>query len=160
VRWVSEGKRRFLLFGDRLPSAIPNPTFNPVVKPGSQPQLLKELEAGGRPNLDIGRALEARPPVARADQRHRASGSSGELRYEPVDVHLVVLMSAQAPTAPSTTSRTRSTESPSRMQMAKVWSPVAARIGTSRSSDVCKRCCGRAEDARGRCVAQVWLPPA
>lgn len=50
VRWVSEGKRRYLLFGDRLPSAIPNTTFNPVVKPGSHHKLLKELEAGGRPN--------------------------------------------------------------------------------------------------------------
>jgi predicted TIM-barrel fold metal-dependent hydrolase len=50
VRWVSEGKRRYLLFGDRLPSAIQNATFTPVVKPGSLHLLLKELEAGGRPN--------------------------------------------------------------------------------------------------------------
>jgi hypothetical protein len=54
VRWVSEGKRRYLLFGDRLPSAIQNATFTPVVKPGSLHLLLKELEAGGRPNAGIG----------------------------------------------------------------------------------------------------------
>jgi predicted TIM-barrel fold metal-dependent hydrolase len=53
VRWVSEGKRRFLVFGDRMPSAIPNPTFNPTVKPGSLHMRLKALEAGDRSPVDI-----------------------------------------------------------------------------------------------------------
>jgi hypothetical protein len=54
VRWVSEGKRRYLLFGDRLPSAIPNPTFNPVVRPGTHHDHLKALEAGGGPTSEMG----------------------------------------------------------------------------------------------------------
>jgi predicted TIM-barrel fold metal-dependent hydrolase len=51
VRWVSEGKRRFLLFGNSIPLAIPNPTFNPVSKPGSMQARLKQLATGQRTDL-------------------------------------------------------------------------------------------------------------
>jgi predicted TIM-barrel fold metal-dependent hydrolase len=48
VRWLSEGKRRFLVFGNSIPQAIPNPTFNPVSKPGSMHARLRALEGGDR----------------------------------------------------------------------------------------------------------------
>jgi predicted TIM-barrel fold metal-dependent hydrolase len=49
VRWLSDGKRRFMVFGRNIPVDIPNPTFNPVSKPGSLQGRLKELERGERP---------------------------------------------------------------------------------------------------------------
>jgi predicted TIM-barrel fold metal-dependent hydrolase len=49
VRWVSEGKRRFIVFGNSIPEAIPNATFDPVMKPGSYHARLKMLERGERP---------------------------------------------------------------------------------------------------------------
>jgi predicted TIM-barrel fold metal-dependent hydrolase len=49
VRWVNEGKRRHLLFGGRLSTGVPNPTFNPIAKPGAFHHALKRLEVGGRP---------------------------------------------------------------------------------------------------------------
>ena len=35
VRWVQDGKRRHLMFGQRLSTGVPNPTFNPIAKPGA-----------------------------------------------------------------------------------------------------------------------------
>ena len=49
VRWLNDGKRRFMVFGRNIPVDIPNPTFNPVSKPGSLQGRLKELERGERP---------------------------------------------------------------------------------------------------------------
>ena len=49
VRWLSDGKRRFMVFGRNIPVDIPNPTFNPVSKPGSLQGRLKQLERGERP---------------------------------------------------------------------------------------------------------------
>lgn len=46
VRWISEGKRKHLLFGDRLSGGIPNPTFDPISKPGAWQKSLKKLETG------------------------------------------------------------------------------------------------------------------
>jgi predicted TIM-barrel fold metal-dependent hydrolase len=46
VRWVSEGKRRHLLFGDVRQTMVPNPTFNPITKPGAYHGRLKELAQG------------------------------------------------------------------------------------------------------------------
>jgi predicted TIM-barrel fold metal-dependent hydrolase len=50
VRWVSEGKRRYLVFGDRVIGAantgVPNPTFNPCARPGAFHERLKDLEGG------------------------------------------------------------------------------------------------------------------
>lgn len=52
VRWVSDGKRRNLVFGDRVANTPPNPTFNPIAKPGAFHARLKELEDGsGERNL-------------------------------------------------------------------------------------------------------------
>ena len=49
VRWVSEGKRRYLVFGDTVVgmanTGVPNPTFNPVAAAGAFHKRLKELEA-------------------------------------------------------------------------------------------------------------------
>ena len=54
VRWVSEGKKRHIVFGNSLGTAIPNPTFNPIGKPGAYHKRLKELAASGeRRNLGI-----------------------------------------------------------------------------------------------------------
>jgi len=47
VRWVSQGKKRHLVFGDVMAAAIPNPTFNPIGKPGAYHQRLKELAESG-----------------------------------------------------------------------------------------------------------------
>lgn len=49
IRWVQEGKKRHLLFGERLSTGVPNPTFNPIAKPGAFHDTLKALEVGGRP---------------------------------------------------------------------------------------------------------------
>lgn len=46
VRWVAEGKRQHLLFGDVRQAMVPNPTFNPVVKPGVLHKRLKALADG------------------------------------------------------------------------------------------------------------------
>lgn len=48
VRWVSEGKRQHLLFGDVRQTMVPNPTFDAVVKPGVLHQRLKQLAAGAK----------------------------------------------------------------------------------------------------------------
>jgi predicted TIM-barrel fold metal-dependent hydrolase len=50
VRWVQDGKRRHLMFGERLSTGVPNPTFNPIAKPGAFHDSLKTLEIGGRPS--------------------------------------------------------------------------------------------------------------
>lgn len=50
VKWVQEGKRKHLLFGQRLSTGVPNPTFNPIAKPGAFHAALKTLELGGRPS--------------------------------------------------------------------------------------------------------------
>jgi predicted TIM-barrel fold metal-dependent hydrolase len=47
VRWISEGKKRRLVFGNVVAAAIPNPTFNPIGKPGSYHARLKELAEHG-----------------------------------------------------------------------------------------------------------------
>ena len=47
VRWVSEGKKRHVLFGNVKAAAIPNPTFNPIGKPGAYHRRLKELAESG-----------------------------------------------------------------------------------------------------------------
>ncbi len=67
VRWVSEGKRRHLLFGDVRQTMVPNPTFNPITRPGAFHDRLKDLAAGaerGTPDMkDLSRygALEPLP---------------------------------------------------------------------------------------------------
>jgi predicted TIM-barrel fold metal-dependent hydrolase len=53
VKWVNEGKRKHLLFGGVMQTMVPNPTFNPITKPGVMHTRLKELAEGGeRRNLD------------------------------------------------------------------------------------------------------------
>ncbi len=47
VHWVSEGKRRHLLFGDVRQTMVPNPTFDPITRPGAFHERLKELAEGG-----------------------------------------------------------------------------------------------------------------
>ena len=48
VRWVSEGKRRYLVFGDTMlglaNTGVPNPTFNPIAAPGAFHKRLKQLQ--------------------------------------------------------------------------------------------------------------------
>jgi predicted TIM-barrel fold metal-dependent hydrolase len=46
VRWVQDGKRRHLLFGDRRSTTPPNPTFDPIAKAGAFHARLKNLEEG------------------------------------------------------------------------------------------------------------------
>ena len=48
VRWVSEGKRRYMVFGSTMiglaNTSVPNPTFDPIAKPGAFHARLKELQ--------------------------------------------------------------------------------------------------------------------
>ena len=48
VRWVSEGKRRYLIFGDTVVgmenTGVPNPTFNPIAAAGAFHMRLKQLQ--------------------------------------------------------------------------------------------------------------------
>src|SRR5262249_12993358 len=54
VRWLSEGKRKHIVFGNVMGTAIPNPTFNPIGKPGAYHRRLRELaDQGERRNVDI-----------------------------------------------------------------------------------------------------------
>ena len=46
VRWIQDGKRRKLLFGESIADTPANPTFNPIAKAGAFHQRLKDLEAG------------------------------------------------------------------------------------------------------------------
>jgi predicted TIM-barrel fold metal-dependent hydrolase len=58
VRWVQEGKRRHVLFGNRVSTGVPNPTFNPIARPGAFHDALKQLEVGGRFTSDAYGELE------------------------------------------------------------------------------------------------------
>ena len=46
VRWLSEGKRRHIVFGNNISTSLPNPTFDPIAKPGCFHKRLQELESG------------------------------------------------------------------------------------------------------------------
>src|SRR5204862_4144770 len=46
VRWVTEGKRRHIMFGNRVSTGVPNPTFNPIARPGAFHERLMELQDG------------------------------------------------------------------------------------------------------------------
>jgi predicted TIM-barrel fold metal-dependent hydrolase len=61
VRWVQDGKRRHLMFGNRLSTGVPNPTFNPIAKPGAFHDRLKRLEVGGRATSETYGELEPLP---------------------------------------------------------------------------------------------------
>lgn len=77
VRWVQEGKRRHIMFGNRMSTGVPNPTFNPIAKPGAFHDELKHLEVGGRPTgSDYGK-LEPLPEEYR----------TRELRLQRLDEH-------------------------------------------------------------------------
>jgi predicted TIM-barrel fold metal-dependent hydrolase len=46
VKWMQDGKRKHLFFGDKLSNTPPNPTFDPIARPGAFHARLKELEDG------------------------------------------------------------------------------------------------------------------
>jgi predicted TIM-barrel fold metal-dependent hydrolase len=52
VRWIQEGKRRKLVFGEKIADTPANPTFNPIAKAGAFHQRLKDLETGKGRNSD------------------------------------------------------------------------------------------------------------
>lgn len=62
VRWVEDGSRRYLLFGDERPTAVLNPTFNKVARPGAFHRHLTELEAGARGMREAYGELVPLPP--------------------------------------------------------------------------------------------------
>jgi hypothetical protein len=39
VKWVSQGKKKYLLLGNVMQTMVANPTFNPITKPGIMHQL-------------------------------------------------------------------------------------------------------------------------
>ncbi len=47
VRWLTAGKRKHLVFGTEMATAIPNPTFDPIAKPGALHRTLKARAAQG-----------------------------------------------------------------------------------------------------------------
>ena len=82
VRWVTEGKRRYMVFGSTIigvaNTGVPNPTFNPVATPGAFHERLKELQerksgATGIPINDMFRRVRpARGDPRRLPQELRA----------------------------------------------------------------------------------------
>ena len=46
VRWISEGRKRHVMFGTSLSTSLPNPTFDPIALPGVFQDRLQELESG------------------------------------------------------------------------------------------------------------------
>jgi predicted TIM-barrel fold metal-dependent hydrolase len=46
VRWITAGRRRHLMFGSTI-APLPNPTFDPIAKPGVFHDRLIELKSGG-----------------------------------------------------------------------------------------------------------------
>jgi predicted TIM-barrel fold metal-dependent hydrolase len=86
VRWVNEGKRVHLMFGDRLSKGVPNPTFNPIAKPGAFHDHLKMLEQGFRPSAN-GRTYGELEPLPR-EYQHR---DERLMRMDEQDVETVVL---------------------------------------------------------------------
>ena len=84
VRWVQEGKKRHLVFGSRISPVPPNPTFNPIAKPGAFHARLKDLESGkGRDEVTMFESarygeLEPIPPAYRnRDERLAALDDQG-----------------------------------------------------------------------------------
>jgi predicted TIM-barrel fold metal-dependent hydrolase len=65
VQWRTEGKRRYLSFGDRMVGGTPNPTFNPIARPGAFHETLKELQEGKRPSGSRFGDLEPLSPAYR-----------------------------------------------------------------------------------------------
>ena len=53
VRWLSEGKKKRIMFGTTQATLIPNPTFDPITKPGAYHARLKDLAEGGVRNLPL-----------------------------------------------------------------------------------------------------------
>ncbi len=72
VTWVSEGKKRHLLFGNhktndpRNPNSVMNPTFNPVAKPGAFAPVLAALERGERVVGPVSTMLGELEPISPA----------------------------------------------------------------------------------------------
>jgi predicted TIM-barrel fold metal-dependent hydrolase len=50
VQWWEQGKKRRILFGNEVVGGTPNPTFNPIAKPGAFHETLKALEHGQVPD--------------------------------------------------------------------------------------------------------------
>lgn len=68
VRWMSEGKKKHLFFGDRRSTGVPNPTFNPIAKPGAFHAQLKDLERGKRPRPGMQASYGELEPLPEAYQ--------------------------------------------------------------------------------------------
>lgn len=49
VQWYEQGKKKRILFGNELVGGTPNPTFNPIAKPGAFHETLRALENGQVP---------------------------------------------------------------------------------------------------------------
>ena len=49
VQWYEQGKKKRIMFGGELIGGTPNPTFNPIAKPGAFHETLKALERGEVP---------------------------------------------------------------------------------------------------------------
>ena len=49
VQWMEQGKKKRLLFGGHFVGGTPNPTFNPIARPGAFHETLKALEKGEQP---------------------------------------------------------------------------------------------------------------
>ena len=46
VRWITMGTRRTLLVNDRLLTLVPNPTYDPVGRPGALERVLPRAQPG------------------------------------------------------------------------------------------------------------------
>lgn len=59
VRWVENGRRRHIMFGPHMATSLPNPTFDPIAKPGVFHDRLIELKSG-KGNRALSRAARER----------------------------------------------------------------------------------------------------
>ena len=80
VKWVADGKRRHLLFGNVMQTAVPNPTFNPITRPGAFHTRLVELAGGAeRSNVDV------------ADKNRYGQLEALPLHYQNRDARLAIM---------------------------------------------------------------------
>jgi predicted TIM-barrel fold metal-dependent hydrolase len=78
IRWVQQDGRQLLLVGDRLFRMIPNPTFDPIAKPGALADYFRGKNATGADTKALVGDLEPiRPEYRNRDRRLAALDAQG-----------------------------------------------------------------------------------
>ena len=78
MQWARVGGRKRLLVGGKVNRFIPNPTFDPVAKPGCLDEFFRGRNPEGKSIREVFGDLEPINPAYRnRDARHRADGYPG-----------------------------------------------------------------------------------